>query len=881
MSSSAFNAPFSHLNARQREAVEHPDGPVLVVAGPGTGKTQLLAARVAWLLQQPDVQPEQLLCLTYTEAAAQNMRERLRRLIGSVADQVAIHTYHSFGQLVIQENAESRGQVVPAVASELELRQLYVGLIDALPAGHPLRRDTSSPYYEIKRLAPLFQLMKREGWSPSQVVQELEAYRKGLPDQEAFQFKNKNAKKGIKAGDPHPIRLAEEEERIELSIAAAELFDAYKSALRERGRYDFDDMLAWSTALLTEHPGLLQRYQNSYRHVLVDEYQDTNGAQNNLLHLLANHSDRPNVMAVGDDDQSIYRFQGANVANMLDFTKRYPTARVVVLEDNYRSSPAVLAAAAGLIDHNQQRLTQQIPGLSKRLVARHPHFALSTVAAPLVREYASPQHEAEHVAAEVAALHCSGWPAGGAAIITRDHKQLDLVAQLLSNAGVSFYRKRQVDVLAEEGLAVELHQVLQYLAAALVQNQAAAEPALFVLLHLPCLGVPPTDLVRLAAGRRLRFGSANLKTPNADLSWRTWVAQAVDDEELAAEMQLSGEGRQALRDALVLVDEWLRVAATQPLPALVELICQETLLGWHLSRHAQPDRLRAVEQALQQFAEAEARRDPGLDAKGFLAVWEALAETPKGLVLETAEPETAALHLRTAHGAKGLEFERVWVLGCQEKIWNKTWKPARYRLPPHMQPANSEVEESRRLFFVAITRAQEHLTLSYSRVNAKGEESGRCCFIGEVLDATGPESTAVIVADESDELLRVNQAAVVPPVPLPDKALLDRLLSNFSLSASTLNAYLRCSVGCYYEHLLRVPGVRGEALLFGSAVHEALEAFFKTAQGDPVRGFGHVDELVAAFDTWMANHRAELSPAAYRRRRHAGQVQLRAYHAHW
>ncbi|WP_197070521.1 ATP-dependent helicase [Hymenobacter sp. DG25B] len=585
----SFTTEFARLNARQREAVTHPDGPVLVVAGPGTGKTQLLAARVAWLLQQPDARPQEILCLTYTEAAARNMRERLLRFIGPAAHRVAIHTFHSFGQLIIGENADRLGYHELTVASELEIELLFRELLDGLPQGHLLRRDTGSdPYYEIKRLKPLLEAMNREGWSEALLAQKLEEYRLSLPLDDEYIYKVAVKSKGANASDVNQAKLAKEEERIELTRAAIELFEPYRRALLARQRYTYDDMLGWATKLLKDDEGLLQSYQERFQHFLVDEYQDTNGAQSQLLHLLAGYWDCPSVLAVGDDDQSIYRFQGASVANVLDFTRRYPSARIVVLEENYRSSEAVLTAAGALIAHNEERLTRQLPDIVKQLVARHPRFAASAVAAPVLRSYESPLHEAAHVAAEIVALHQSGWPAGGGAVLVHNHDQHELLARLLTAAGVPYHRSRKVNVLTTEPLAASLHRVLTYVGAALQPDPGVAEAALFNVLHLEALAVPPVELVRLAAGYRARHGHAHRDGVATALPWRDWAAQATTDDALAQALGLSAEGRAALRQALARLDGWVQAAASQPLPALLELVCLETLLPAHLVAHPHP-----------------------------------------------------------------------------------------------------------------------------------------------------------------------------------------------------------------------------------------------------------------------------------------------------
>ena len=907
----AFAAELARLNERQREAVTHPDGPLLVVAGPGTGKTQLLAARVAWLLAQPDARPQEVLCLTYTDAAARNMRQRLLRFIGPAAHRVAIHTFHSLGQLIIQENAELLGQHDLTAASDLETDELLRGLLDQLPIGHPLRRDTSSQYYDLPHLRELFQAMKREGWQPAEVLAELEIYRLGLTDDEQYLYKKPAPAlqaQGIRPGDVKHHELAAEEDRIAKAAAAVGLFGAYQAALRGRQRYDYDDMLAWATRLLTDHEHLRLGYQERFQHFLVDEYQDTNGAQSQLLHLLAGYWDRPSILVVGDDDQSIFRFQGASVANVLHFRQRYPGAAVVVLEENYRSSPPVLAAAQGLIARNTERLTRQVPGLTKDLLARHPRFGAAQ-RPPVLRRYATPLHEAAHLAADLSALHHSGqWPAGGAGIIARNHDQLDLLAQLLRAAGVPFYRKRPVNVLTTEPLATSLHRVLAYLAVALRPDPAVAEPALFAVLHLDAFGVPPADLVRLATGH-LQHRRAARAAGEAVVPWRVWAAgtsppsplscgegglvsssKDLAEKELELETSppspqergLAPEGSREVAAALALLDDWLHATASLPLPALLERIVLATLLPALLPGHPQPAHLLAVAQTLLQFGRTEARRRPALTVSDFLHLWDTLAATRTGLPLErTNGSEGAALELLTAHGAKGLEWERVWLLGCQQHKWLPRPRRGGFRLPPALAPPpaeTAEAEEARRLFFVALTRAQHHLTVSWATADEAGNELAEAEFVTELQHDGLPVREPAVPADVLAAARHAQLAPPPPPAPVPDPALLREILADFALSVTTLNAYLACPIGCYYERLLGVPVPQTEPLIYGLAVHGALEQHFRQAQRDPAGAFGTADELAEIFGRRLARYRPDLlggsfcPPPAHRAAATAGLV---------
>lgn len=865
------------LNAQQRRAVTHPGGPLLVVAGPGTGKTQVLAARAAWLTQQPDgPRPGEVLCLTYTEAAARNMRQRLLDLLGPTGHEVAVYTFHGFGQLVLEENADRLGLAELAVASEAETRQFYLDLLDELRPGHPLRRDTGDPYYEAQRLAPTFRLLKEEGWDGPQWVAALQAYEQGLPRQPAYQYKRANKPRGIKEGDPHPQRIADESARIRLSQAAAELFAPFQDRWRQARRYDYQDMLQWGTGLLRDHAGLREHYQERYPYVLVDEYQDTNGAQNQLLWLVAGEGDEAQVLAVGDDDQSVFRFQGACLANLQAFTERYPAAAVVVLEENYRSSAHILRAAAGLIGRNQERLCVRQPEISKLLLARHARFCSSAVL-PVLRRYASAWHEAAHVVAEVAeAMEQS---TGTCAVLAHHRHQLDVVARLLAARGVPFYRKQQLNVLREEALATSLHRALSYVAEALRPVPALSAPALFAVLHLECFAMPPADVVRLAASYQAQFSEGNAAWP-----WYEWLEMAATDVETADDLRLSVEGRQALVAALARLTSWLQAAASRSVVAVVELILLETLLPWQLTHVASPGHQHAVARTLRSFVEAEAQRQPRLTCTSLLAAWDTLAATLTGLPLErTIGSERTRIHLSTVHSAKGLEFERVWLLGCQQNVWLRTSPPKHYVAPPALATGAtvSSEEEARRLFFVALTRAQEHLVISCTDHDFEAKELIECRFFTELAD-DGWIVERPVVTDEAVAQAQAWLNTPAPPaVPLPGSAVLDKLLTGFTLSITTLNAYLACPVRFYYEHLLQAPLVESETRAFGKAMHKALEWYFEAAQAQEIPAFGPADSLATLFDTALAYYRPILSPTAYARRQETGRRWLLAYHAHF
>src|ERR1700741_3203440 len=336
-----FREEYEKLNENQRLAVDTIDGPVMVIAGPGTGKTQILASRVGKILLETDAQPENILCLTYTDAGVVAMRKRLLQFIGSDAYKVNIYTFHAFCNDVIQENLSLFEKTALDPVSDLEKIQFFKELIDSFPKNHALKRYRGDVYFEINNLQSLFSTMKREGWTADFINQKIDEYLADLPNRDEFIYKRKY--KDFNAGDLKKDKIEDVKERMEKLKAAVNEFNNYQVLLRKKSRYDFDDMINWVINVFEENKTLLSNYQEKYQYILVDEYQDTSGTQNKLLQLLIGYWEKPNVFVVGDDDQSIYRFQGANIENMLEFANTYTKdLKTVVLTNNYRSTQPIL-----------------------------------------------------------------------------------------------------------------------------------------------------------------------------------------------------------------------------------------------------------------------------------------------------------------------------------------------------------------------------------------------------------------------------------------------------------------------------------------------------------------------------------------------------------
>src|SRR6185295_1451519 len=250
-----FLSDYERLNEMQRKAVDHIDGPVMVIAGPGTGKTQILAARIGKILLDTDTDPSNILCLTYTDAGVIAMRRRLLEFIGPDAYKVGIYTFHAFCNDVIQENLSLFEKTSLDPISELERTGLFKQLIDSFPKNHPLKRYRGDVYFEVKNLQSLFSTMKREGWAPAFINERIDTYIADLPNRDEFIYKRKY--KEFNAGDLKKDKIAEEKEKMEKLRAAVGEFSRFQDLMRKRNRYDFDDMINWVIKAFQENKNLL------------------------------------------------------------------------------------------------------------------------------------------------------------------------------------------------------------------------------------------------------------------------------------------------------------------------------------------------------------------------------------------------------------------------------------------------------------------------------------------------------------------------------------------------------------------------------------------------------------------------------------------------
>ncbi|MEX6688467.1 ATP-dependent DNA helicase [Danxiaibacter flavus] len=864
-----FKEIYNGLNEQQRLAVNTIEGPVMVIAGPGTGKTQILSARIGKILLNTDALPENILCLTYTDAGVVAMRKRLLGFIGPDAYKVNIYTFHAFCNDVIQDNLSLFEKTALDPISDLERIELFKELIDSFPKNHPLKRYRGDVYFEIKNLQSLFSTMKREGWTPAFINEKIDEYLASLPTRDEFVYKR--AYKQFKAGDLKQDKLDEANERMEKLRAAVNEFDRFQLMMRKYNRYDFDDMINWVIKAFEENPTLLSNYQEQFLYILVDEYQDTSGTQNRLVQLLINYWDKPNIFVVGDDDQSIYRFQGANVENMLAFADSYKQDLLtIVLTNNYRSTQPILNVSKTLIDRNNERLVNQLPGLSKDLLSSNKNIN-QLLHAPIVREYETPKQEMTDITLKVLQLLQQGVTPGRIGILYKENKYGEELSQYFKQRNIAVYSKRSLNVL-EIPLAKKIILILRYLAAE-HDIPYGGDEMLFEILHFNWFNIPPIEIAKIT----VEVSDQQFKNN------RTSLRKILVDKSNQPPKDLFSQGLlPSLKKASEVFEQLIADVPNVTLQVLFEHIIREAGIIKYIMQSEEKLWHLHVLTNLFDFIKEETRRNPSLTLQQLVDIFDLMEKEGLSLPLVQVSGSDKGVNLLTAHGSKGLEFEYVFFAGCNAAFWESKRRPGGgYSLPDTIFTSASnqdEEEEMRRLFYVALTRAEQHLFISYSRFRNDGKELEPSMFIAEIQEQHQLPVEKIFLDPEvlaEFQLLDLS-GGDAPEIEKIEEDFISRLLEKFVMNVTALNNYLKCPLEFYFKNLIRIPSPKNEATEFGSSVHYALEQLFKNMR--ETEQFSDKESFISDFKWYMRRHRESFTKEQFNRRMEYGEMVLSNYY---
>ena len=794
------------LNIAQQAAVIHGDGPLLVIAGAGTGKTTVIAHRIAHLINTKRARPEQVLALTFTEKAAAEMERRVDLLVPYGFTDTWISTFHAFGDRVLREHALVLG-LSPDFRLLTEAEQaifLQEHLFD-LPLDY--FRPLGNPMKHVRALLQLFSRTKDEDISPK----EYAAFAEQLEQQ------------AITAPDDDILA-----ERARREVEIAWIYRRYQELMAREGKLDFGDLMTRTLTLLREHPLVLQRMQERFRYILVDEFQDTNYAQLQIVKLLA--AAHRNVTVVGDDDQSIFKFRGASISNILNFREEFLESHTVVLVENYRSTPAILDAAYRLIQHNNPDRLEYREGVDKRL---RPWNAEGPVVESVA--FQTYQEEADWVAGKIEELvEGKACPPGDIAILVRRNSDADPFLRALNMKGIPWRFSGAKGLYDRE----EIRLVVSFL-------RLLADPqdslSLFHLAGSEIYEMPGVDLTlcNAYAGRKHR----SLYEVLLDVTKRPGSVpelSAVSPEAIAAAATLLAD-----------LDRYLKKASLEPTGrVLYEFLMERPGYGKRLIRsnsprdHQRVGNLAAFFGLVQRFGEVA----PQDRVAGFVPYLTMLIEAGGDPPIAEGEEAGDAIQVLTLHKAKGLEFEAVFLAGLVEKRFPSVDRREPIPLPDelikdHLPSGDFHLQEERRLFYVGVTRARRHLFLTRARDYGTKREWKRSRFLAEAL--------GLPKAEEEHPWRAAAEAVIYRAAPPPEveRELAVHPDTPLSLSHYKIDDYLTCPLKYKYVHILRVPVLRDQAVVYGAALHRAVQAYNnRRLQGEMMS----VEELIASFeDHWV------------------------------
>ena len=890
------------LNPKQQEAVDTIEGPLLVLAGPGTGKTQLLSSRVVNILQKTDTLPNSILCLTFTETGASNMRNRLVSLIGQSANDIEINTYHGFAQTIISANREYFiDKKLNKVIDEITAYEYVKEIVDKLPLNNVLKsiepQNIISTINEFKQalLKPEDVLnvskenaaqikafddrtkqllggmtsMPRKATDAEilfgrifKIIDEIALDKSVLPKfpsllsiaknelreaiEEYFSLEKPSTKpftawrqkwlEKNRNGDRLVFKDNFNQYRLE---TMASIYAEYSQKMKDAGLYDFNDMILTTIETIEKNPDLKYNLQEKYLYILLDEYQDTNLAQSKIIELLTDNpvsEGRPNVMAVGDDDQAIYAFQGANFSNMLDFYHRYRDTKLINLGQNYRSHKSIIETALNITGQIEDRIAKSLSDkVTKDLTQANPDILNGEIDRI---DFDNPISQNKWVADKIKCLQQEGASLNEIAILSPRHKSLEKIAPYLAVKNIPVRYEKSENVLENPGIKVII--AIAKLISAL--NDARDHNHLvFETLSYPIWGLEVEDVW--------------------NLSWKaskkeSWLKFIIEDE-----------SQIKLRPIAKWLLEFASKSNNLSLEANFDILIGNLALSDFTSpikdyyQNSQPKKLIDFALDLNLLREnylEYARNHPDAQTKPLEHLTRLVdVYRQAGIKMSRANTyneSSDAVNVMTVFSAKGLEFKHVFIIEANDNTWGKARPNSnKVALPANLKPIRHDAEdldEKARIFFVAITRAKTNLYILNPLNGLTGKHNNRLRFLDEVESEDGVFSRALpnekqlvkkstdlptyedlilnLNDDFSDWKARHDSAIAT----LRD--LLAPKLESFKLSPTALNSYsdLKYSgpKAYFLKHIVGYPGAYDLRSIYGSAFHYLIDSLSRKAE---------------------------------------------------
>ncbi|MCS7029089.1 MAG: ATP-dependent helicase [Bacteroidia bacterium] len=891
MNTHKFEEEYKKLNQRQKKAVEAIEGPVMVIAGPGTGKTQVLSMRIGNILRKACVDPQNILCLTYTDAASIAMRMRLRYLIGAEAEKVKIATFHSFCNELILNNPE----IFPdfehkTVLDELTKIKILRQIIDKQPYNHPVK-SPNNPYAHLKRLSNLLDTLIKESISLEELRKAIDKEKEQAKYSEEFLYtQNTN---GYKKGDLNERKYQEYCQKLENTYKAAECIIDYHQLLKENNLYTFDDMINEVLKAFEENPDFLSDCQEQFMYILVDEYQDTSGSQQKILnYLTAFWGDQSNIFVVGDEDQSIFRFQGANLKNMMDFIERYKNSlQIIVLQDNYRSTQSILDAAYTILEENKERLSYhgrsaQDPKIEailndikkdkKRLLAKGQTIdikpTLITVQDTRLED-AFIVHEIQEIQKKQPQL-----PLSEIAVLAPKNDNLKSIANMLKALSIPYQIRRDVNIL-EHYLIKHLLDILYYINPA-AKGLSVREDLLFRILMNPLWQLDWIDIQKLCFTKH-----KNLHNNPEHQTSAQWI-EYLDSPQLLQSIGIHDYER--LYEVGQKIKRWKWIAICLPITEVLQTIVYEGGFVSYAVQHPDKEELLLVLDSFFEYTQTWVQRYPKKNFSQWIEDIKEHEDFDVPIRMSNWLGKEKGVFLSTYHSAKGLEFEHVYLIRCDKSSWESKSHQS-FVLPKilasKIKDEQADTEEKRRLFFVGMTRAKKYLNIVFSKNEStpkkktQKEELPWYSLLSQNSELIEKRTISIPEEDILKKIAEKFQSAVLPKPNLSvNQDIVEIYQKSFTLSASHLNTYRYCKRKFYYQHILRVPTAPHHAVVYGTAIHAACKAFLEQLrpQNIPPKSL-----LLDLFTESLYSQKFMLTPQQYKDRLEQGQKELGRFYEYY
>lgn len=904
-----FLKRYSNLNESQKKAVDIIDGPLMVIAGPGTGKTELLSVRIANILQKTDTLPENILCLTFTDSAASAMRKRLAEIIGKESYKVAVHTFHSFGSEIINQNGQYFYQGAHfRPADQLSSYEIIRNIFETLGYENPIAGKLNDEFTYLSDSLTAISELKKSGLTSDELLKILDENDLVIEKTEqllAPVFDDRISKKTADLAAKHIKAIRDSNGKIDLptivplsriladSLEAAVgesletnstkpitawrnawfkkddrgkfilksrerqvklrslsfVYEQYLNQMQEAALYDFDDMILRVVHAMEIFDDLRFNLQEKYQYILVDEFQDTNMAQMRILHNLTNNpaqGDTPNIMVVGDDDQAIYSFQGADISNILDFDLNYPKAEKITLTENYRSTASVLDNSRSIIVQGKNRLENRIDSINKQLTA-HNNTKGDSVS---IFEAESISDERHWLVNDIKSRIESGEIPSDIAVLTRRHSEIMSLLPYFSRVGIAVNYERRDNALDQPPIKL-IEQVSRLLIDIATGQHDDINALLPEVLAHKAWGIAPIDLWKLSLKahdshtRWLDVMETIPKFKNLH-AWFINTAFLINDTPLEQMLDIIVGNPAPLEE----YDDTQFIS-----PLYQHFFSADTMDNQPTQYLTYLESLRAIRSKLREY---RPNQTPTLTTFiDFITLNRKIGSTIS--ISRRSIQSDKAINLMTAHKSKGLEFNTVYIINAIDSVWGERAR-SRNRLIGYpenlpLAPAGETDDERLRLFYVSMTRAKQQLNISYALNDDADKGTLRASFlVGSLL----PTNLIKPPAKASGLVEAVELAWYKPltdPVNLVMRDLLLPKLENYKLSVTHLHNFLDVTRGgpsmFLLQNLLHFPRAKSPSAAYGTAVHDTMQhahSYF-AATGNKQA----IEDIIAFFETNLKN----------------------------